>query len=343
MTGIMLRYAGFSLLALVAASCDQDEPPLSPLTDAIAPQGYPVGPITQAAPAGNELTEERAQLGKRLFFDKGLSRTGEVACATCHRPEHAFAEPTPVSTGVDGRKGKRNAPALINIAWNESYFWDGRVETLEQQTGKPIEHPDEMDLPLPEAVRRLTADPTYVTAFARAYDAAPDEELLRKALASFVRTLVSGDSPYDRFLGGDQGALPAAARRGLELFFGEKGACFHCHPPGTLTNDGFFNNGSFTAGGDPGRQALTGRTGDLGKFKVPGLRNIGVTGPYMHDGSVVTLEQVVEQYTHGGRGDPSVDPLILPLDLTPGEKSDLLSFLRALTDERFLRDRKFRP
>lgn len=338
-TGVRLPLAS-ALVAFVA--CGQENESIDPLTAAEPPPGFSPALLTATAPADNALTEARAQLGKRLFFDKRLSRTGEVACASCHEQRHAFADPRRVSVGVEGRMGKRNAPALANLAWNASFFWDGRVSTLEEQTGKPIEDPLEMDLPLPEAVARVAADAEYAAAFASAYGGPPTPETLRKALASFVRTLVSGGSRYDRHLRGDATALHAHERRGLALFLGEKTGCFHCHPDGTLTNDGFFNNGTFVEGGDPGVYARTGRTGDLGVFKVPGLRNVAVTAPYMHDGSVATLEEVVEHYARGGRGHPSTDVQIEPLDLTAAEKADLVAFLRALTDPAFLEHPRFR-
>lgn len=265
-----------------------------------------------------------------------------MACATCHVPEQAFAQDSSVATGVDGRRGMRDAPSLANVAWGGSYFWDGRVRALEELVGQPIENPVEMDLPLADAVALLTGDPSYERSFTAAYDGPPSEAGLRGALASFVRTLVSGDSSYDRFLKGDEEALAPPARRGLTLFFGTAG-CFRCHPPGALTNDGFFNNGSHGEWGDPGRMGVTNRPGDLGKFKVPGLRNVAVTAPYMHDGSLPTLEAVIAQYAAGGRGGPNTDPLIAPLDLTAGQRGDLEEFLRALTDQAFLRDPRFRP
>ena len=311
-----------------------------PLVAAEAPAGFPPGPITASAPADNPLSEAGAQLGKRLFFEPRLSRTGTVSCGSCHKQENAFADPRRVSQGVAGRAGKRNAPALINLAWAQSLFWDGRAATLEEQVGKPIEDPLEMDLPLADAVARVAADPAYVRAFAAAYAGPPTPERLRQALASFVRTLVSGDSAYDRALRGEA-PLPAAAARGEALFFSDEAGCFHCHPHKVLTNEGFFNNGSFDEGGDPGRKAITGRSADLGKFKVPGLRNVAVTAPYMHDGSVATLEAVVAHYTRGGRGHPSTDPQIEPLALDRDAQADLVAFLNALTDARFLRDPRF--
>ncbi|MEP6652866.1 MAG: cytochrome c peroxidase [Myxococcales bacterium] len=321
-------------------ACQQET--AEPLVRGEAPPGFPAGPLGGLGPADNVLTEARAQLGKRLFFETRLSRDNTVSCGTCHQQRYAFAEPTAVSTGVDQRQGARNAPALVNLAWGESFFWDGRARTLEDQAGGPIENPLEMDLKLPVAVDRLRGDDSYVKQFQEAYGDGPSEETLRKALASFVRTLVSGDSPYDRFLrDGETSAFDEKARAGEALFFSERTACFHCHPPGALTNEGFFNDGSFVVGLDVGRQAITGRSGDLGKFKVPGLRNIAVTAPYMHDGSLATLDQVLDRYDRGGLGHPSTDPQIQPLSLTPDDREALLAFLNALTDQTFLSDSRF--
>lgn len=338
----LARGAGMILLLLAGCAEHDDATPL-PLTSVTVPIGFPPAGLSATAPADNALTEARAQLGKRLFFDGRLSRTGLVSCGSCHLQHHAFADPGAVSTGVDGRQGKRNAPALVNLAWSETFFWDGRVTTLEEQAGKPIEDPSEMDLPLPLAVERLRADPAAVRAFGDAYAAPPDEALLRKALATFVRTLVSAGSPYDRYLAGDDRVFGERQRRGEALFFSERAGCFHCHPAGRLTNEGFFNNGTFVAGGDTGRQALTGRTGDLGKFKVPGLRNIAATAPYMHDGSLPTLEAVVDHYNRGGNGHASTDPQVEPLGLSADERADLVAFLRSLTDPLFLGDPRFQP
>jgi cytochrome c peroxidase len=319
-----------------------ETPPPSLITHEI-PAGFPAGSITERAPSDNALTDDRAELGKRLFHDTRLSRTAEVACATCHVQQHAFAEPEAVSTGVEGRTGNRNAPALVNLAWSESFFWDGRTPTLEEQSGKPIENPDEMDLPLAHAVARVAEDPSYVAAFRAAYAEPPSEASLRKALASFVRTLVSASSAYDRHWRGDDTGWDEAAQRGEEIFLSERGGCFHCHPAGMLTNEGLFNNGAYAGGTDTGRELVTGRSGDIGKFKVPGLRNIELTAPYMHDGSIATLEEVIDHYDRGGRGDPTTDPQIGPLSLSSEEKADLLAFLRSLTDPDFVADPRFRP
>jgi cytochrome c peroxidase len=337
------RCAAAALLAAVAGCGDSQAPGPTPvpLVGADTPAGLPAGGAAATAPAANALTEARAQLGRRLFFDPRLSRTNDVSCATCHQQEHAFSDPAPVSTGTNGLSGTRNAPALVNLAWGRTFFWDGRAASLEEQAGMPIENPIEMDLPLADAVARVAADARYAAAFAGAYGGPASTETLRFALASFVRSLVSAGSPYDRHLGGDDAAFGDAERRGEELFFSERAGCFHCHPSGSLTNDGYFNNGSYVDGGDRGRQLLTNRTGDLGKFKVPALRNVAASAPYLHDGSLPTLEAVIDQYDRGGRGHASTDPQIHVLGLTAAEKADMLAFLRALTDEAFLTDARF--
>jgi cytochrome c peroxidase len=337
----------FSLGTLGGCSGEPPEPaaskpPRSLVTEQI-PAGFPASSISERAPGDNALTAERAELGKRLFYDTRLSRTSDVACATCHEQEYAFAEADVVSSGVEGRMGSRNAPALVNLAWSESFFWDGRIPTLEEQAGKPIENPDEMDLPIADAVARIAEDPSYVAAFLATYQEPPTEASLQKALASFVRTLVSANSAYDRHLRGDDSSFDEAAARGEVVFLGDRGGCFHCHPAGMLTNEGLFNNGTYAGGADTGRQLVTGRSGDIGKFKVPGLRNVELTAPYMHDGSVATLEAVIDQYDRGGSGDPTTDPQIEPLSLTPEEKADLLAFMRSLTDLDFSTDPRFRP
>jgi cytochrome c peroxidase len=331
-------------LALAMAGCaDHDSPPPEPevpLTQAIAPAGFPTGPVTATAPDDNELTEERARLGRRLFYEPSLSRTRDISCGSCHRQENGFADPNPVSLGVEDQPGTRNASSLANLAWSRRFFWDGRATSLEEQAGKPIENPVEMDLSLDDAVARLNEQPSYVRDFEVAYDGVTADNL-RRALASFVRTLVSGHSPYDEHLAGDDTHFSAAAARGERLFLSENGECFHCHAEGALTNDGFFNNGSYIDGGDEGRKLVTARPGDLGKFKVPGLRNIAVTGPYMHDGSVATLREVLERYAAGGLGHASTDPQIGALTLTSRDFDDLLAFFDALTDPQFLSDPRF--
>jgi cytochrome c peroxidase len=339
--GLLLSLAGL-------AGCSSDSDATAPdestsLIVSTSPAGFPKGTSSERAPKDNALTLDRALLGKRLFYDPQLSRTNDVSCATCHQQQFAFADPNALSIGVEGRTGTRNAPSIVNAAWGKTFFWDGRAGNLEEQAGQPIENPLEMDLALSDAVAKVAADASYVESFQRAYDEAPSAASLQKALASFVRSVVSGNSPYDRHLRGDDSDFGPQRKRGEELFLSEKAECFHCHPSGSLSNEGFFNNGSYLAGGDTGREQITGRVGDIGKFKVPGLRNIAVTAPYMHDGSVGTLEDVIEHYAAGGRGDPSTDPLIKPLTLSSEEKADLLEFLHSLTDSALLEDARFAP
>ncbi len=314
------------------------------LTDNRAPAGYPAGAIAAAAPENSPLTEARARLGRRLFYEKRLSRTATIACASCHHQARAFADSAPLSVGVDMRKGTRNAPALVNRAWGSSFFWDGRASSLEELARQPIENPIEMDLRIADAVAVVRDDPSYSREFAAAFGGAGvTEQTLTRALASFVRTLVSGNSAYDRHLRADDRLFGAAEKRGEAIFFSRQGGCFRCHPAGPFTNNGYFNNGTYVAGGDAGRQGITRRIGDLGKFKVPTLRNVAASAPYMHDGSIASLQDVIDQYARGGRGDPSTDPLIRPLALTDRDKADLIAFLGSLSDDDFLTDPRYGP
>jgi cytochrome c peroxidase len=268
-------------------------------------------------PEDNPLTMEKIQLGRRLFFDRRLSRSGSVSCATCHRLNRAFSDDRPLAVGVFGRVGRRNAPALINRGYGLSFFRDGRVATLEEQVLKPIEDPKEMDLPVAEAARR----------------AGISAENLSRALASYVRTILSGNSPYDRFINGDRRALTAEQQRGLQIFRG-RGNCTACHVGPNLSDEQFHNTGvAFQHGAfqDDGRFAVTRRAVDRGAFRTPTLREIARTAPYMHNGTVATLEEVVEFYDRGGRANPHLDPEIRPLSMTAGDKQALVGFLKTLS------------
>lgn len=333
------RYASPMLGALCVLGGCSAEPVESPSLESAlaAPSGFPA----LVAPDDNVPTAERVALGRDLFYDERLSSTEAVSCASCHLQAHAFADPNPHSLGVEGREGTRNAPGLINEAWGKSFFWDGREATLEQQAVKPIENPLEMAMTLGDVAARLARDADSVRKFERAYAAPPSAETIPKALASFVRSLISSESRYDAFLGGNENALSEAERRGEQLFSGERGECFHCHVGYNLTSQGYRNNGVLLGDPDSGRFEITGKPLDRGKFKTPTLRNVGVTAPYMHDGSLATLEAVVDQYDAGGRGHENTDPLIKPLGLSDDEKADLVAFLNALTDEAFLTNPAF--
>jgi cytochrome c peroxidase len=260
-------------------------------------------------PEGNPLTAEKIELGRRLFFDRRLSRDETISCASCHDPERAFSDGRPLAVGVAGRIGKRNSPALINRGYGRAFFWDGRVTSLEDQVLKPIEDPNEMDLLLTVAATR-----TGLTA-----------ETISDALASFVRSILSGNSPFDHFIDGNRAALSDEEQAGLQLFRG-KANCVACHVGPNFSDEKLHNTG--VAWRD-GQFADVGA--GTGNFKTPTLREIARTAPYMHDGSLGRLEDVVEYYDRGGNRNPSLDPEIRPLRLSAGEKRDLVLFLRALS------------
>ncbi len=260
-------------------------------------------------PEDNPMTVEKIGLGRRLFNDRRLSRDGSIACASCHDPERAFSDGRAIAVGVFGRKGRRNAPALINRGWGRSFFWDGRVPTLEEQVLKPIEDPNEMDLPVADAAGRVGL---------------PVEDLSR-ALASYVRSIMSGNSPYDRFVNGERTALSAEQQVGLQIFRG-KGNCTACHVGPNFTDETLHNTGVAWRNGQ-----LTDLGAGNGTFKTPTLREVARTAPYMHDGSLATLHDVVDFYDRGGNRNPFLDPELRPIGLTAQEKQALQSFLRSLS------------
>lgn len=304
-----------------------------PLTPSL-PSGWPA----ISWPADNPFSPAKAILGRRLFFEKALSRDRSVSCGSCHRPEQGFADAgAPRSTGVHGLLAHRNSPTLTNIAFGTSFMFEGGVPTLELQAIAPLFAENEMDMNGTEIEARLAADTLYVRLFRQAYGEAPITlGGVTRALATYQRTLVSYRAPFDRWKAGDETALSAAARRGADLFLGEKGDCWHCHAPPLFTDRGFHNIGLDTVLSDIGRALVTGLTADEGKFKTPTLRNVAVTGPYMHDGRFTTLRQVVEHYNTGGRPHPNTSAVIRPLGLSSDEITDLVAFLEALTDSAFL-------
>jgi cytochrome c peroxidase len=290
---------------------------------------------TLPVPADNHITRAKVELGRTLFFDTRLSRDGSLACASCHQPARAFTDGRPVAVGVGGRVGRRNVPALFNRAYGRSMFWDGRVRTLEEQALLPMTGPNELGNTHEEIVRRLSASDAYRQRFARAFGTTEVSiERVAAAIASFERTLVTGDSPFDRYRElGDSAAVSAEARRGLEIFQG-RARCVLCHDGQLFTDERFHNSGvAFRDGAlaDSGRYIVTGRPEDLGAFKTPTLRELTRTVPYMHDGSIATLEEVVDFYDRGGIANPYRDPLLHPLGLTDGEKRALLALLRSLS------------
>ena len=293
--------------------------------------------MTMPVPADNPITETKTALGRRLFFDPILSNNQTVSCATCHKPDRAFTDERALAVGVFNRVGRRHSPALINRGYGRVHFWDGRAATLEAQAVQPIKDPNEMDLALEDAVARLEKDESYRRAFQAAFDRPVSPDDLGRALATYLRTLTSTDSPYDRFVAGDTTALTADQQAGLQVFR-TRGACTVCHAEPLFTDDAFRNTGvawkaDASGGGelqDEGRFLISNRPVDRGAFKVPTLREVSKTAPYMHDGSLATLEDVVDFYDRGGRANPNLIPLIRPLGLSLEQKRVLIAFLGAL-------------
>jgi cytochrome c peroxidase len=279
---------------------------------------------------------EWAELGARLFADARLSRDGSTSCASCHRPELAFADERARSRGVAGRETERNTPTLLNRALGRSFSFDGRAGSLEEQVLLPIANPREMDLALEEAVALLAGDAGYAAEFARLGGAPPDAAALARALAAHVRTLLAGDSPVDRFRAGDFAALSDEARAGL-WFFESRGRCWRCHSGPNFSDEAFHNTGvgvrlvNGVPQPEPGRAAVSGDPADRGRFKTPTLRGVALTAPYMHDGSLATLGEVLEFYRQGGHPNPLLDPELLPLEMSAADARNLEAFLRALS------------
>lgn len=284
-------------------------------------------------PDDNPLTREKAALGRELFHDARLSRDGRVSCATCHDPERAFTDARPTAVGAFGREGPRRVPRILNRAYGRSFFWDGRIATLEEQVLQPIQNPKEMDLTLDEAVARARSVPRYRALFQDVFGREPGAAELARALSSYVRTILAGDSPYDRHVAGDAAALDEEARRGLGVFRG-KGNCTLCHLGPNLTDEAFHNTGVAWRDGrfaDDGRFEVTRAPSDRGAFKTPSLREVARAAPFMHDGSLATLDAVVDYYDRGGNRNPALDPDVRALGLTAEEKRALVGFLRSLS------------
>jgi cytochrome c peroxidase len=299
------------------------------------PPKLPLGLPPVPWPADNPYSAERVELGRYLFFDPRLSSNGTVSCATCHPPEHAFAGGDPAPVGVTGNQLPRRAPTLINRAYGHSQFYDGRAATLENQITGPVTNPDEMGTTVEAATEAIANIPGYAPLFERAFgDPKVTFERIDKAIASFERTILSGNSAYDRYLNGDKQALSAQAKRGQQIFE-RTGECSECHNGFNFTNEKFASLGIDPALPKPdlGLGALTGKRRDDGKFKVPTLRETSHTGPYMHDRRYKTLDDVLEFYRKGGQPGPYLDSRIAPFFLDAPAKADLRAFLESLDGE----------
>jgi cytochrome c peroxidase len=337
---------GFPLLCLVMLVAGMLVGPGSVPSEAIAAEAeaepkVPFGLPPVYFPEDNPYSAAKVELGRLLYFDKRLSTDNTVSCATCHSPAKGYTDGAPVSTGINGQKGGRSAPTVINRAYSTRQFWDGRAPSLEAQAVGPIANPIEMtNLKSEKAahgavVDRLKKIGNYRERFAKVFGTSNFTiDHVGKAIATFERTVLSGNAPYDRYINGDKAALNASQQRGFNIFF-KKVACDSCHLGFNFT-DGSFENigiGMDRPKPDLGRFLVTGKDSDKGSFKVPSLREIENTGPYMHDGRFKTLEQVVEHYDTGGIKNPNLDRRLKPLKLSKQDKSDLVAFLKALSGE----------
>jgi cytochrome c peroxidase len=333
---LLAGVAGSAALAAEPPASAPDEQPgiTIEMLDALTRLPGDLGPLPAVpVPADNPQSEEKIELGRMLFFDKGLSLDRAQSCASCHDPELAFGDGRVRAQGFKGKELPRHSPSILNAAYNPVQFWDGRASTLEQQAEGPLLAAAEMSM-LSEGrlVRRVQAVPEYRQRFRAVFGEGPTLKNVTRAIAAFERTLVTPHGRFDRYLRGDKGALSDGEKRGLILFIG-KAACSQCHKGPNLTDNRFHRLGLAAGRGprDVGRLAVTGKESDRGSFKTPTLRNCVLTAPYMHDGSLPTLSDVIDFYDRGGDVARGKSPLIKRLDLSAQEKADLLAFLQSLT------------
>ncbi len=308
--------------------------------------------IAPIIPTNNLLTKEGIALGKKLFFDKILSGNKTQSCATCHNPKNAFTDQQQFSDGIDGNFGTRNSMPLFNLAWNfnERFAWDGKDFSLEKQAFEPVSNPIEMHANWKNVVNKLQNHSEYPTLFEQAFGTSKiDSTLVTKAIAQFERTLISGNSKFDKFLRGEV-TLTIEEQNGFDVFMDEaRGDCFHCHGNNNnplWTDNKFHNNGLDATFTDLGLGAITGDPADNGKFKSPSIRNLAFTAPYMHDGRFATLEEVINHYSEGLQPSSTIDPLMKKVNqggvgLSTKDKADLKAFLLSLTDFDFVSNPDF--
>ena len=317
-----------ALTVTLASCCSKPPEPSYPWLD--TPEHFPE--LTH--PIDNELTFKRWELGRRLFFETKLSLDGSKSCASCHFPQTSFATNFPTNKGVGGAEGVRNSPSLANIGYHPNFTREGGVPTLEMQVLVPIQEENEFHNNILDIADTLNNYPSYVEASFQAYGTEVTPFVITRAISCFERTLISGNSPYDRYIAGDSTALNHSEIAGLEVF--EAKGCTACHSGIFQSNFSIENNGLYEVFSDAGLFNLTGDEGDRGKFKVPSLRNVALTHPYMHDGSLMNLDEVINHYVSGGSSNPNKSHLIVPFELSDTERHDLKSFLEALTDQEFV-------
>lgn len=328
---LCLPLAASALLACFAQAAEVKKRPAQKADDVTVPLGL----LPVQWPADNPYSRAKWELGRALYFDPRLSADNSVSCASCHSPKNAFTDKLPNSVGIRGQHGNRSAPTVINRAYTLAQFWDGRAATLEEQAKGPMANPIEMGHTHQGIVGRLKEIPGYRAMFAKAFGSEEiDIDKAAKAIATFERTVLSGNSPFDRYQAGNKKAMTAAQIRGLNVF-SNKAKCDQCHEGINFTTNAYHNLGVGTdkPDPDPGRFAVTKNPADWGAFKTPTLREIANTSPYMHDGSLVTLEQVVDFYDKGGIKNKNLDEKMKPLNLTDQDKKDLVEFLKALSGE----------
>lgn len=295
-------------------------------------------------PEGNEPTELRVLLGRHLFYDSRLSLDNTVNCGTCHVLSAAFTDGRKTSEGILKRIGKRNSPTLANVAWSPRFMMEGGVPTLEAQALAPLHDTLEMGGDMMVAVAKLNKDQELRRIAKAAYGRdSIDPFVVTRALAAFQRTFISADSPYDRYIQGKKDEMTEQQVRGMELFNSTETMCFSCHSGDNFTDYAFYNIGLYKEYADDGRYRLTGEDRDVGRFKTPTLRNIELTAPYMHDGSIASLEEVITLYNEGGIRHRNKDARITPLHLTKEQEADLVAFMKALTDYNFVQNKALLP
>ena len=335
-----LKYCLLALTLIALESCSKDSAlPDEKLISFEVPKGFP----TPFLPEENPLTQAKIDLGKALFFDNILSKDSSVSCASCHVQSFGFSDPRQLSTGVDDRLGFRNAQPLINLAWKNHFFRDGGVQLLELTALNSIHNPDEFQTEINVIQEKLSASPKYRKLFQTAYNDTVTLTGFLRAIGTYLRTLVSAESTYDYYRLGYPNTLNNEQIRGMNLFFSDSTSCSSCHSTVLFTNNDFEANGLVANTSDPGRHRVTLNEVERNKFLVPTLRNCEVTAPYMHDGSLNSLEEVVDRYNQGGSGIQNQSELIRPLGLSDEQKSAIVSFLKALTDQAFLSNKDFQP
>ena len=295
------------------------------------PKGFPKLKV----PDDNPITEYKIELGKMLFFDKMMSRDSSISCASCHNPKYAFTDQLKKSRGIKGRATSRNTPTLMNIAYNNSFLRDGVNPSLEAQVIVPIHEKNEFDFHILLLAERMKKNQKYMQLSMKAFGEEPNPKIISNAIATYERTLISGNSRFDKFYyHGDSNALNGSEIRGLKLFY-EDLNCTSCHSGFNFSNGEIVNIGLYEKYSDIGKMRVSLNESDNGKFKVPTLRNISITYPYMHDGSMKSLEEVVDHYISGGKMNANKDKRINPVNISEKEKHDLIAFLKSLTDSSF--------